>query len=126
LQIDFRLRQSHHRVNGAERVKEVKRMRRVIAIAVIAEAVLVAIVLHSEIIEFIHTHPWWHSALAAIPEVAAPILGVLELLHSREANRLRAEANDHRDRANLLQEGQNKSVAEIAQLQRKNAELARN
>lgn len=100
-------------------------MRRVLAIAVIAEAVLVGIVLHSEIIDFIHTHPWWHSALAAIPEIAAPILGILELLHSREANRLRTEANEHRDRANLLQEEQNKSVAEVAELQRSNAELAR-
>jgi hypothetical protein len=55
--------------------------------------------------------------IAALPEIAVPILAIFELRHSGEANELRAEANNHRIRANTVQEEQNKSVARIAELQ---------
>jgi hypothetical protein len=98
-------------------------MRRVVAIAIVAEVCIVAILLHNDIKDFLWTHPWWQSFLAAIPGIAAPILAWFELQHSREANALRAEANDHRARANALQEEQGKSVAQIAELQEKIANL---
>lgn len=98
-------------------------MRRVFAIAVIAEFCIVALLLHNEIKNFLWTHPWWQSFLAGVPGIAAPILAWFELQHSREANRLRTEANEERIRANALQEDQNKSVAEIAGLQGKIANL---
>jgi hypothetical protein len=100
-------------------------MRRVFAIAVIAAFCLAAILLHSEIKDFLFSHPWWQSCLAAIPEIAAPILAAFELRHSREANELRTEANDLRFRANTLQEEQGESVAQIAGLQEKITNLTR-
>jgi hypothetical protein len=98
-------------------------MRRVFAIAVIAEVCIVAILLNNEIKDFLFVHPWWQSFLAAIPGIAAPILAWFELQHSREANDLRIEANNHRMRANGLQDEQGKSVAKIAELQEKIANL---
>jgi hypothetical protein len=100
-------------------------MRRVFAIAVIAAFSLAAILLHSEIKDFLFSHLWWQSCLAAMPEIAAPILAFLELRHTREANELRTEANDHRTRANTLQEEQGRSIAQIAGLQEKIANLTR-
>jgi len=49
-----------------------------------------------------------------MPGIAAPILACFELRHSGEANELRIEANNHRIRANALQEEQNKSIQQIA------------
>jgi hypothetical protein len=104
-------------------------MRRVFIIAAIAEACIIALVLHGEVKDFFYAHPWWQSFVAALPGIAVPVLAWFELRHSGEANVLRAEANDFRAeansqrlRANALQEEQNKSVAEIARLQ---AEIAR-
>jgi hypothetical protein len=77
-------------------------MKRWFAIAVVAELVLVLLLLHSAIKDFLWTHPWWHSFLVAVPTIALPILAYFELVHSGEANRLRAEANDLRIRANVL------------------------
>lgn len=93
-------------------------MKRVLAIAVIAEFCIVALLLYSDIKDFLWTHPWWHSLLVAIPGIAAPILAYLELCHSGEANELRTEANNHRTRANTLQEEQNKSFQQIADLKK--------
>jgi hypothetical protein len=93
-------------------------MRRVVAIAVIAEFCIIAILLYNDIKDFIWTHPWWHSFLVAIPGIAAPILACLELRHSAEANKLREEANTQRERANTLQKEQNKSVQQIADLKK--------
>lgn len=100
-------------------------MRRVIAIAVIAEFCIAVLLLSSDIKDFIWTHPWWHSFLVAIPSIAAPILAYLELGHSRVANELRSEANALRIRANALREEQRKCVAQIVELQRDNADLTR-
>jgi hypothetical protein len=93
-------------------------MRRVVAIAVIAEFCIAALLLSNDIKNFIWTHPWWHSFLVAMPGIAAPILAYLELRHSGEANKLREEANAQRERANTLQEEQNKSVQQIADLKK--------
>ena len=100
-------------------------MRRAFAIAVVAELCIVALLLHSEIKDFLFAHPWWQGFLAAMPGIAVPVLAWFELQHSQEANVLRTEANDHRIRANALQEDQNKSVAQIAELQRTVAGLTR-
>jgi len=93
-------------------------MRRAVAIAVIAEFCIAAVLLYNDIRDFFWTHPWWHSFLVAIPGIAAPILAYLELRHSGEANRLREEANTQRERANTLQEEQNKSFQQIADLKK--------
>jgi hypothetical protein len=100
-------------------------MRRIFAFAVIAAFCLAAILLHSEIKDFLFSHPWWQSCLAAMPEIAAPILALLELRHTGEANELRTEANNHRARANTLQEEHGRSIAHIAKLQEQVAGLTR-
>ena len=65
--------------------------------------VFVLIVLHSDIKDFLWTHPWWHSFLVALPTIALPILAYFESRHSGEANTLRIEANGLRAEANVLQ-----------------------
>ncbi len=66
-------------------------MRRTFAIGAIAELCVAIAVLHSEIKDFLWTHPWWHSFLVLVPTIVVPVLAALELGHSKEANRLRAE-----------------------------------
>ncbi len=107
-------------------------MKRTFAIAGIAELCILALLLHNYIKDFLFIHPWWQGFIAALPAIAVPILAWFELQHSREANHLRIEANDlrndantHRIRANGLQEDLNKSVAQIAGLQGKIADLTR-
>jgi hypothetical protein len=78
-------------------------MKRVLAIAVVMDLMIVVVLLRSGIKDFLWTHPWWHSFLAAVPEIALPILAWFELCHSGEANTLRTAANDHRAEANRLQ-----------------------
>jgi hypothetical protein len=89
----------------------------VIAIAVVAEICILALLLHNLIKDFLFIHPWVQAFIAAIPAIAVPILAWFELQHSNEANVLRTEANDHRNRANALQEEQGESLAQIARLQ---------
>lgn len=84
-------------------------MRRVFAIAAVVESLLVAAVFHSDIKDFLWTHPWWLDILAALPGIAVPVLAWFELGHSAEANTLRADANGLRSEANHLQE----RIAEI-------------
>jgi hypothetical protein len=105
-------------------------MRRVIAIAVIAEFCIVVLLLYNDIKTFIWTHPWWHSFLVAIPGIVAPMLAWFELQHSREANELRSEANNHRIRANTLEQEANglraeqaRSLTKISEVQAENVEL---
>jgi hypothetical protein len=78
-------------------------MKRVFAIAAVAELVLLVVLRRSAIKDFLWTHPWWHSFLIAVPTIALPILAYFELRHSREANTLRIEANGLRAEANVLQ-----------------------
>jgi hypothetical protein len=66
-------------------------MRRFVVLAIISYLVFVGFVLRSAIKDFLWTHPWWHSFLVGVPTIAVPILAYLELLHSSEANKLRAE-----------------------------------
>src|SRR5208283_4596995 len=78
-------------------------MKRLFAIAAVAELVLVVVLLRSATKDFLWTHPWWHSFLIAVPTIALPILVYFELRHSSEANTLRIEANGLRAEANVLQ-----------------------
>lgn len=68
-------------------------MKRVFAIAVVTDFCLAVLLLHAHIKDFLWTHPWWHSFLAALPGIAAPILAYMDVRHSVEANGLRTEAN---------------------------------
>ena len=100
-------------------------MRRIVVYAVLVDLMIAAFLLYNQIKDFLASHPWWMSVIAALPEIAVPILAWFELRHSEEANELRTEANNHRIRANTLQEEQNKSVAQIAQLQTNITDLTR-
>jgi hypothetical protein len=92
-------------------------MKRAFAVAVVAELLITILLLHSQIKDFLWTHPWWHSFLVLIPTIAVPILATLELLHSREANRLRAEGVRLQREANSLRDEQKNSIAHIAEMQ---------
>lgn len=75
-----------------------KDMKRVIAIAAIADLAFLTVALYTRIKEFLFVHQWFFSALAAAP---ALVIAGLELRHSGEANQLRREANQFRDDANV-------------------------
>jgi hypothetical protein len=77
-------------------------MKRVFTIAVIADLVVLALVFHSSVKDFLWTHPWWHSTLAALPTIALPVFAYLDWRDPGEANRRRGEANDLRSGANVL------------------------
>jgi hypothetical protein len=79
-------------------------MKRVFAIAAVVEMLIVAALFHSDIKDFLWTHPWWLGILAALPGIAVPVLAWFELGHSAEANDLRAQANGLRSEAIHLQE----------------------
>jgi hypothetical protein len=78
-------------------------MKRSFAMVAAAELVLVIILLHSAIKDFLWSHPWWQSFLLAVPTIALPILAYFELRHSGEANVLRTESNALRAEAIVLQ-----------------------
>jgi|GEM_PF-2086609 hypothetical protein len=65
-------------------------MKRVVIIASVAVLLLLGILLHTSIKNYLWVHPWLLSALTGIPAIA---LALVELGHSREANLLRSEAN---------------------------------
>jgi hypothetical protein len=92
-------------------------MKRAFALTAVVDLLLVAIIWHTAIKNFLWTHPWWHSFLVALPTIALPVLAYLELRHSGEANRLRAEANDlERQNARLaaqLDAERNKQLQQI-------------
>jgi hypothetical protein len=90
-------------------------MKRVFAIAAIAELAFLAVALHTQIKDFLFVHQWLFSALAAAP---ALVIAVLDLRHSGEANQLRREANQFRDDANAQRQEANR------QRQRANEALA--
>jgi hypothetical protein len=91
-------------------------MNRAIAIAAVVALLLLAALLHSSVKDFLWAHPWWHSVLIALP---ALVLAGLELYHSGEANRCRAEANNERVRANSLSAEANNLRAEANELRGK-------
>ena len=86
-------------------------MKRAFVIAAVIELGFVVVLLHSTIKDFLWTHPWWHSFLVAIPTIALPILACLDLLHSGEANALRAKASELQA---ALDAERNKQLGEIA------------
>jgi hypothetical protein len=94
-------------------------MKRVFAIAVLADFSLVLLLLHSHIKDFLWTHPWWHSFIVAIPGIAAPILAFMDMRDSAKANQLRADANVlRRQNASLTEEldtERNRHLQQIAQ-----------
>jgi hypothetical protein len=85
-------------------------MKRAFAFVAVTAWIVVLILLHSAIKDFLWIHPWWHGFLAAVPGIAVPILAYFELRHSAETNTLRTQANEYRAQANNLQ-------AEIAEIQ---------
>ncbi len=89
-------------------------MKRVFAIAVVAYLVVLAIVLHASIKDFLWTHPWWHSTLAALPTIALAVFACLDWHDSGEANRLRNEANVLRKRIADLEAERNQHLQQIA------------
>jgi hypothetical protein len=80
-------------------------MKRPLVIAVVAELLGVAAVLHSAIKDFLFLHPWLLSTLCALP---ALVLAFAEATHSRKANRLQEEANDLQRRLITVQENADK------------------
>lgn len=86
-------------------------MKRVFAIASVAALLVLAWVLHTPLKDFLWAHPWLHSALVAVPTIALAVFAYFELHHSSEANALRSEAN--RLRAELDDE-RNKHLQQIA------------
>lgn len=85
-------------------------MKRLLAAASVAALVILAVILHTALKNFLWSHPWFHSALVALPSLA---LGYIELRHAGEANRLGADANRLRAEANDLELRNAKLVAEI-------------
>lgn len=86
-------------------------MKRAFTIAAVAELVIVSVLLHTPIKDWLWTHPWTHSFLVAVPTIALAVIAFVELRHSEkanelreEANRLRGEAIDHQQEANELRE----------------------
>src|SRR5277367_628511 len=79
---------------------------------VIAWLLAVAL-LYSDVVQVLAARPWWEDLIVAVATVAAPILALLELRHSAEANRLRGEANDERRKANDLREENGRLAAEL-------------
>lgn len=73
-------------------------MKKAVAIAVVVELLLLAVVFQTALKDFLYVHPWLLGILTAAPGI---VIAFLELLHSGEANRLRREANDLRDEANV-------------------------
>lgn len=70
-------------------------MKRLVTIVSVVILLVWAALLHTSIKNFFWVHPWWHSALVAIPTI---VLGLLEVRHNREANRLRAELDTERNK----------------------------
>jgi len=98
-------------------------MKRAFAITAVAALLVVTVLLHSAIKDFIWTHPWWHSFLVALPMIALPVLAYFELCHSAEANTLRADANSLRVEANNL----HKRIAELEEERNRHLQqIARN
>jgi hypothetical protein len=78
-------------------------IRRWVALLALALWVFNLYLLYPQIGNFVLSRPWWHSVYAALLELLVPVLAILELRHSGEANALRNIANQLRTEANALQ-----------------------
>src|SRR5271163_394534 len=65
---------------------------------------LAIVLLYSDVARVLAERPVWEDFIVALATVAVPVLALLELRHSAEANRLRDEANEERRKANRLTE----------------------
>jgi hypothetical protein len=100
-------------------------MKRALTIAAVADLVIVSVLLHTPLKDWLWTHPWTHSFLVAVPTIALAVIAFVELRHSEKANELREEANrlrvegiNHQQEANELRE---RGIA----LSRDNAQLTK-
>jgi hypothetical protein len=85
------------------------------------------ILLYPEKANFVLTRSWWHTVLGAILEISVPVLAILELRHSSEANTLRKQANQLRAEAIALEEQNAKLIAQLAEERNKHLqEIAKN
>lgn len=100
-----------HKVSWAEN----EGTRRAVAISSILALIVAVLLLWSDIKDFLWVHPWWQSAIVALPGIALVVLACLELRHSGEANTLRRRANDLRAEANDLQNLIGELTAALAQ-----------
>lgn len=88
---------------------------RAVAISSLVALAFAAFMLRSDIRGFLWVHPWWQSFIAALPAIALVVVACLELRHSGEANRLRAEANELQDRIGELEAERNIHLQQIAE-----------
>src|SRR5690349_8304395 len=65
------------------------RARRLAAICSLVALALAALLFHSDIKDFLSSHPWWESTVAGLPELGLAVLAYFELRYSGEANTLR-------------------------------------
>jgi hypothetical protein len=65
------------------------------------------LLLFSDVVKILAARPWWVDFIVAVATIAVPIVAVLELRHSAEANKLRTEANEERRKANEIREDAN-------------------
>jgi hypothetical protein len=89
-------------------------MRRAVAVAAVIGWVLALFLLLPDIHNFLLTHPWWYSVLAAVPAIAVPVLAWFELRRSAEANTFRADATRLHSEQNALQNQIADLTAELA------------
>src|ERR1017187_1212059 len=89
-------------------------MRRAFAIASVFALLVLAAVVHTSIKDFLWAHPWWHSAIVALPTIALAVFAYFESLHAAEANTLRADANVLRSRIADLEAERNRHLQQIA------------
>jgi hypothetical protein len=87
--------------------------RKAIVISLVLAWFFAVLFLHTDVVKILATRPWWEDLIVALATVAVPILAILELRHSAEANKLRAEANDERRNANRLSKENAKLVAAL-------------
>lgn len=70
-------------------------MKRMLATAAVGVLILVALLLHTHIKDFLWAHPWWHSSLVVVPTIA---LAVLTWLQSAQNAKLATELDDERNK----------------------------
>jgi hypothetical protein len=106
-----------------EREENQVETRRLVAICSLVALAVSLVLLHSDIKDFLLSHPWWADLFAALPGIALVVLAYFELCHSGEANELRREANRFRGEGVRLQETIGELEAEKAAHLRRIAQL---